>query len=132
VLDFGLGGRLAGEATHLALHELPIEPVAPNQEIGRAVLHNLAELQHDDAVEIPDRRKAMRNGDHGTSSRTCRPACAPSSANAASSSPAGSASGASRPNAYLGFMFSQNNGGLVNGYLAHNNLATTMGVRFRF
>jgi hypothetical protein len=31
-----------------------------------------------------------------------------------------------------GEMFSQVNGGLANGYLAHNNYSTTSGVRFRF
>jgi predicted porin len=34
--------------------------------------------------------------------------------------------------AYIGTMFSQVNGGLSNGYLSRNNLATTTGVRFRF
>jgi len=29
-------------------------------------------------------------------------------------------------------MFSQNNGGLANGYLARNNIDPTAGVRFRF
>ncbi len=33
---------------------------------------------------------------------------------------------------YLGAFLSQVNGGLANGYLARNNLATTAGVRFRF
>ena len=33
---------------------------------------------------------------------------------------------------YIGTMFSQMNGGLDNGYLARNNLATTAGIRFRF
>jgi predicted porin len=33
---------------------------------------------------------------------------------------------------YIGTFFSQMNGGLDNGYLARNNLATTAGVRFRF
>ena len=33
---------------------------------------------------------------------------------------------------YIGTFFSQFNGGLVNGYLVRNNLATTAGVRFRF
>jgi hypothetical protein len=33
---------------------------------------------------------------------------------------------------YIGTMFSQYNGGLVNGYLARNNVATTGGLRFRF
>jgi predicted porin len=33
---------------------------------------------------------------------------------------------------YIGMMFQQVNGGLSNGYLAPNNLATTGGVRFRF
>ncbi len=33
---------------------------------------------------------------------------------------------------YLGTFFSQVNGGLANGFLARNNLATTTGVRFRF
>ncbi len=33
---------------------------------------------------------------------------------------------------YVGTMFSQMNGGLVSGYLARNNLATTAGIRFRF
>jgi porin-like protein len=34
--------------------------------------------------------------------------------------------------AYIGTFFSQLNGGLDNGYLSRNNLATTAGVRFRF
>jgi predicted porin len=33
---------------------------------------------------------------------------------------------------YIGTFFSQMNGGLNNGYLARNNLATTAGLRFRF
>lgn len=33
---------------------------------------------------------------------------------------------------YIGTFFSQMNGGLDNGYLARNNLATTAGLRFRF
>jgi predicted porin len=33
---------------------------------------------------------------------------------------------------YIGTFFSQYNGGLANGYLARNNLATTAGIRFRF
>jgi hypothetical protein len=33
---------------------------------------------------------------------------------------------------YIGTFFSQFNGGLINGYLSRNNLATTSGVRFRF
>ncbi len=33
---------------------------------------------------------------------------------------------------YLGTFFSEFNGGLGNGYLAHNNIATTAGVRFKF
>jgi predicted porin len=34
--------------------------------------------------------------------------------------------------AYIGFMFSQVNGGLSNGYLARNNFDPTAGMRFRF
>ena len=34
--------------------------------------------------------------------------------------------------AYAGFMFSQVNNGLANGYLNKDNVATTVGVRFRF
>jgi predicted porin len=33
---------------------------------------------------------------------------------------------------YIGTFFSQFNGGLANGYLVRNNIATTAGVRFRF
>jgi predicted porin len=33
---------------------------------------------------------------------------------------------------YIGFMFSQFNGGLANGYLARNNVDPTVGLRFRF
>ena len=51
----GLGGRLAVEPIHLALDQLAIKPFASHQEIGRAVLDYFAELQHDDAVEIPHR-----------------------------------------------------------------------------
>ena len=54
-IDFGLRGSLAGEPPHLALHELPIEPVTPDQKIGRTVLDNLAQLKNDDTVKVPDR-----------------------------------------------------------------------------
>ncbi|MGA3309458.1 MAG: porin [Xanthobacteraceae bacterium] len=33
---------------------------------------------------------------------------------------------------YIGFMFSQNNGGLDNGYISRNNIDPTAGLRFRF
>jgi hypothetical protein len=33
---------------------------------------------------------------------------------------------------YLGIMSTQVNGGLANGYLQRNNIATTAGLRFRF
>jgi hypothetical protein len=33
---------------------------------------------------------------------------------------------------YVGFMFSQVNGGLANGYLQRNNIDPTAGLRFRF
>ncbi len=33
---------------------------------------------------------------------------------------------------YVGTLYSRNNGGLASGYLAHNNWATTAGVRFRW
>jgi hypothetical protein len=33
---------------------------------------------------------------------------------------------------YIGAMYSGMNGGLANGYLARNNIATTAGLRFRF
>ncbi len=33
---------------------------------------------------------------------------------------------------HIGFMFSQVNGGLSNGYLARNNIDPTAGVRFKF
>ena len=39
---------------------------------------------------------------------------------------------AKRFDAYIGFMFSQVNGGLSNGFLARNNFDPTAGLRFRF
>jgi predicted porin len=39
---------------------------------------------------------------------------------------------ANKFDAYIGFMFSQVNGGLSNGYLARNNIDPTAGVRFKF
>jgi predicted porin len=39
---------------------------------------------------------------------------------------------ASKWDTYIGTMFSQFNGGLDNGFLSRNNLATTAGLRFRF
>ena len=33
---------------------------------------------------------------------------------------------------YFGVMFSQETGGLANGYLTRNNIDPTVGVRFRF
>ncbi len=33
---------------------------------------------------------------------------------------------------HIGTFYSTSNGGLANGYLARNNLATTGGIRFRF
>jgi hypothetical protein len=34
--------------------------------------------------------------------------------------------------AYIGTFYSSYTGGLANGYLSRNNLATTAGIRFRF
>jgi hypothetical protein len=34
--------------------------------------------------------------------------------------------------AYLGVMFTQVNGGLASGFLQRNNIAPTVGLRFRF
>jgi predicted porin len=39
---------------------------------------------------------------------------------------------AAKWDAYIGCMFSQNNGGLANGYLQRNNIDPTVGLRFRF
>jgi hypothetical protein len=39
---------------------------------------------------------------------------------------------AAKWDAYLGFMFSQVNGGLASGFLQRNNFAPTAGLRFRF
>jgi predicted porin len=39
---------------------------------------------------------------------------------------------ANKFDAYIGFMFSQVNGGLSNGYLARNNIDPTAGLRFKF
>jgi hypothetical protein len=39
---------------------------------------------------------------------------------------------AAKWDAYLGCMFSQNNGGLANGYLQRDNIDPTAGLRFRF
>ncbi|HEY2527327.1 MAG TPA: hypothetical protein VGJ20_05140, partial [Xanthobacteraceae bacterium] len=39
---------------------------------------------------------------------------------------------AAKWDAYIGCMFSQNNGGLANGYLQRNNIDPTAGLRFRF
>jgi predicted porin len=39
---------------------------------------------------------------------------------------------AARWDVYIGFMFSQVNGGLANGYLQRNNIDPTAGLRFRF
>jgi hypothetical protein len=33
---------------------------------------------------------------------------------------------------YIGTFYSEMNGGLDNGFLSRNNLATTAGIRFRF
>jgi hypothetical protein len=40
-----------------------------HQMVRRTVLNDLSGLQHDNAVETPDRREAMRDRDHGASSR---------------------------------------------------------------
>lgn len=60
-----LRGRLLCQPIHLALHEPPIGAIPAHQQVGRAVLYDFAEMQHDDAVETPDRRQPMRDGDHG-------------------------------------------------------------------
>ena len=52
----GLRRHLAAEPVHLALDELPIEPFAQHQVIGRPVLDHLAELHDDDPVEASHRR----------------------------------------------------------------------------
>src|SRR4029077_19472410 len=51
----GVSGGLQGQAVDLALHELAVQTLLAHQTVGGAVLNRLAELQHDDAVEIPDR-----------------------------------------------------------------------------
>ena len=62
-----MSGGLQGQAVDLALHELAVQTVLAHQTVGGAVLNCLAELQHDDAVEIPDRGEPMGNGDHRAS-----------------------------------------------------------------
>jgi hypothetical protein len=39
---------------------------------------------------------------------------------------------AAKFDAYAGLMFSQMNGGLLNGFLARNNIDPTVGLRFKF
>jgi len=39
---------------------------------------------------------------------------------------------AAKFDAYFGFMFSRMNGGLLNGFLARNNIDPAVGLRFRF
>src|ERR1700722_19008568 len=57
--------RLPGEPIHLALNQLPIKPFPAHQQVGRAVLDDLAGLQHDDAVEIAHGGEPVRDGDDG-------------------------------------------------------------------
>ncbi len=51
-----LGGGLAVEPVHLALHELPVQALAPDQQIGWPVLNDFAKLHDDDTVETSYRR----------------------------------------------------------------------------
>ncbi len=41
-----------GQPVHFALDQPPVNTLAPQQGIGRSVLHDLSELEHDNAVEI--------------------------------------------------------------------------------
>src|ERR1700677_479930 len=58
-------GCLLAQPIHLALHKLPIGTFAAQQKIGRSVLHDVAGLQDDDAVETAHGRKPVRYRDNG-------------------------------------------------------------------
>ena len=56
-----------GQAAYLGFDQLAVDAVAAQQRFRRAVLHQAALLQHQDAIEIAHRRQAMRNGQDGAS-----------------------------------------------------------------
>jgi hypothetical protein len=65
-VKFPLRRNLVGESIHLALNEPAVGTLAPEQGVWRAVLDNLAKLQHHDAVEVTHRRQPVSDGDHRT------------------------------------------------------------------
>lgn len=56
---------MAGEAAHLARDQFPIRPPALHQNVRRTVLDDPSSLQHDHAVEVTQRRQAVRDRNDG-------------------------------------------------------------------
>ena len=50
----------------LLTDEFAVAPVGIDQLAGRTIMNDPAAAQDDDPVEIAQRRKAMRDGDHGS------------------------------------------------------------------
>ena len=69
--DIGLMGSQAAcelrwrQAAHLGLDQVPVDAVTAQQRLGRAVLHQAAPLEHQDAVEVAHGGQAMRDRQHG-------------------------------------------------------------------
>src|SRR5262245_34150177 len=52
------------EARHLSPNQVAIDAFASHQHLRRAVLADLARLQHDDTVEVAQTRQPVRDCDH--------------------------------------------------------------------
>jgi len=68
--DRPAGGRSRGllrEPVHLHQHQAAIKALVPHQLVRPAVLDDLSGTQHDDTVEVVDRRQAVGDRDHRTS-----------------------------------------------------------------
>src|SRR4051812_17161790 len=58
-------GRLPLQSRHLAANEIAIGPAMSHQPVGRPVFDHPAGLEHDDAIEAPQGRDTVSNGDDG-------------------------------------------------------------------
>src|SRR5258707_8677426 len=60
------------KAAHLPRHQFPIRAPALHETVGRTVFDDPASLQHNNAVEIAQRRKTMRDCDYCTPAHQAR------------------------------------------------------------
>ena len=63
---------MGGKAAHFPRHQFPIRAATLHETVGRTIFDDPAALQHNHPVEIAQRRKTMRDGDHCTPAHQAR------------------------------------------------------------